>query len=237
MIKWYLRNLREFPTIAHCIGPRFTFSFSSLWRRMLSTIRQLCLKVLHEHTCTTQWARSPGSTLALHTSISIHSSVLCCVLVLRRTQPLNSGDRQQWTDEHTGCWLQSWLLDNVDCQVAAILPRIDNRSATKSETLIIKMIDHDTSGSIRKYIWAFSSFCADNNNESLKWRGLFCLLIELATAHSILVQLVVTKMMRTMIFMMLTMTMVTLAVAMWIYLNEHEYEHDFWMCSGCSIKL
>ena len=145
MIKWYLRNLRELPTIAHCIGPRFTFSCSSLWRRMLSTIRQLCLKVLHEHTCTTQWARSPGSTLALHTSISIHSSVLCCVLVLRRTQPLNSGDRQQWTDEHTGCWLQSWLLDNVDCQVAPILLRIDNRSATKSETLIIKMIHHDTS--------------------------------------------------------------------------------------------
>ena len=235
MIKWYLRNLREFPTIAHCIGPRFTFSFSSLWRRMLSTIRlPLCLKVLHEHKCTTQWARSPGSTLALHTSISIHSSVLCCVLVLRRTQPLNSGDRQQWTDEHTGCWLQSWLLDNVDCQVAPILLRIDNRSATKSETLIIKMIDHDTSGYIRKYIWAYSStFCVVNNNESLKWRGLFCLLIELATAHSILVQLVVTKMMRMMIFMMLTMMMVTLAVAMWIYLNEHE--HDFWMCWAFSI--
>ena len=132
MIKWYLRNLRELPTIAHCIGPRFTFSCSSLWRRMLSTIRlPLCLKVLHEHTCTTQWARSPGSRLALHTSISIHSSVLCCVLVLRRTQPLNSGDRQQWTDEHTGCWLQSWLLDNVDCKVAPILPRIDNRRGAK----------------------------------------------------------------------------------------------------------
>ena len=235
MIKWYLRNLRELPTIAHCIGPRFTFSCSSLWRRMLSTIRQLCLKVLHEHTCTTQWARSPGSTLALHTSISIHSSVLCCVLVLRRTQPLNSGDRQQWTDEHTGCWLQSWLLDNVDCQVAAILPRIDNRSATKSETLIIKMIYHEASGYIRKYVRAYSSFCVDNNNESLKWRGLFCLLIELATAHSILVQFVVAKMMRTMKFMILTMMMITLAVAMWIYLNEHV--HDFWMCSGCSIKL